>query len=768
VPVVGGKIKYPLPIFFSPFFATTLDNRADIQIYFGGAGCYPKGTEFMTPKGWKKIEEYTESDLVLQVDKTLQTSYVKPLDYIRKQVDQFNRIKNRNCDFTTSLEHKHLIKTEKKIVKTVTTEELIAGHNNVRGNKMSFFSTFNYSGQGIDYSDDYIRLKIAVLADGHFPNVNSECYFNVKKQRKVKRIKHLLSVNNIEYHNQKGADGYTRIRFTMDNKEKVFEPYWYNATKEQMTIITEEVLLWDGSDIERSDRVNVSSFSTTSKKSADFVQFAFSSVGVKATISKDNRAEKYSNGDCYSVGLSRHHTMIGISKDNRHNNTTTIKKVKSVDGLMYCFTVPTGFFLVRQNGKIYVSGNSGKSVTIARRTILDMMQGQRNFLIIRKVYGTLKDSFYTELLKAISDLGLSDYFRSTKSPLEIIHKASGKKILFRGLDDKEKIKSITGEKGAITDIVIEEATEITQEDFDMLDTRLRGFADVKKRITMLFNPIYKTHWIYVRFFKGYFRGDDTEANYSIPVSYSMLDDNGVLVQINTFKTVSIHKSTHKDNKFLLPEDHARYEAFKTTNEYYYDVYCQGNWGILGDRIFDNISYCDMKDVPNYLPLYCGLDIGYTDDTAFSMMRVDEVEKKIYIFDGFSKDKLDHLQMAQKIKLLFEKNDCSLHSPIFADSEDPRLISQLKKEGLSVRGASKPAGSVLNGLMIMNAFELVIAKSFRPAVNSFKNYVWETDKKTGKATDKPNHTHSHIPDSCRYGLEIILKGFQRTLGKHIKF
>lgn len=403
--------------------------------------------------------------------------------------------------------------------------------------------------------------------------------------------------------------------------------------------------------------------------------------------------------------------------------------------------------------QIYYGGaGSGKSVTIARRTILDMMAGQRNYLVIRKVYGTLKDSFYTELLKAISDLGLSQYFKSTKSPLEIKHIASGNVILFRGLDDKEKIKSITAPSGAITDIIIEEATEITEEDYDMLDTRLRGFSSVPKRITILFNPIYKEHWIYERFFEGKFMDDDTYKVYDIPVSYTMLDDDGNPYQIEDKKTVSIHKSTHKDNKFLLPEDHARYEAFKVTNPYYYDVYCNGNWGVLGDLIFTNWRVADLTEVAKTArKIYFGLDYGYDPDPS-ALVAVTVIGNKIYILKEIVQNKLSAKQLYNMVR-------GTVGDRLVISDRDERLTRELRELGLNIKMVTKRQGGIgssnLYNIQWWQNYEIVVDYRCVNYIREIKSYVRDTDK-NGNTLPNPKDGNDHCIQAGFYSCNDVME------------
>lgn len=335
-----------------------------IIILAGGAGCYPKGTEFFTGSGWKNIEEYKEGDQVLQYDaETGSTSLTQPNEFVKLPVDQFYTIKNRRVDFTTSSNHRHLTINEKTGKHEVLrTHELVAQHNNkTRGNRRKLVTYFDYSGTGIDVTDDMIRLKVALYADGHVLGTKEPKFrVSLKKERKIERFIDLLERNDIEYR-QYEERGYQRFEFKFDSKEKQFESYWYNCSARQLSIVCDEVIRWDGSTTKRGSRKDIVTFSSTSKQSTDFVQFAFSATGHDAKIYVDSRTER---PDCYSVYVND--SSVGISKNPRSAATTEISEVESEDGLMYCFTVPTGFFVVRQNGKIYVSGNSGKGFVLSR------------------------------------------------------------------------------------------------------------------------------------------------------------------------------------------------------------------------------------------------------------------------------------------------------------------------------------------------------------------------------------------------------------------
>ena len=202
----------------------------------------------------------------------------------------------------------------------------------------------------------------------------------------------------------------------------------------------------------------------------------------------------------------------------------------------------------------YGGGSSGKSYFLGERIAYRMLKPERhNFLIVRQVADTNRKSTFPLLKQVISNWGLSEHFRINESDMRIVCKLTGNEIAFAGLDDVEKIKSITFANGELTDIWVEEATECLEADINQLKVRLRG-GKSKKQMVLSFNPINIQHWI-----KGHFI------------------DSGL---------ATVCFSTYKDNKFLTDDDRKALEDLKYTDEYTYDVYCLGKWGIVGKTVFD--------------------------------------------------------------------------------------------------------------------------------------------------------------------------------------
>ena len=202
----------------------------------------------------------------------------------------------------------------------------------------------------------------------------------------------------------------------------------------------------------------------------------------------------------------------------------------------------------------YGGGSSGKSYFIAQRYIYKLLKPNRcNLLVVRQTGDTNRRSTFPLLKQVISNWNLAERFKINESDMRIICKLSGNEVAFAGLDDVEKIKSITFANGELTDIWVEEATETQEADINQLKVRLRG-GKTKKQIVLSFNPVNIQHWI-----KGHFI------------------DSGL---------ATVCFSTYKDNKFLTDDDRKALEDLKHIDEYTYEVYCLGKWGILGKTVFD--------------------------------------------------------------------------------------------------------------------------------------------------------------------------------------
>jgi phage terminase large subunit len=376
--------------------------------------------------------------------------------------------------------------------------------------------------------------------------------------------------------------------------------------------------------------------------------------------------------------------------------------------------------------QIYYGGSaSGKSVFLAQRCVFDMMRGGRNYLICRKVGRTIRGSVFTGICRTIAECGLSELFDINKSDM-LITTSKGYQIIFVGLDDVEKLKSLTPFKGAITDIWVEEATECEKNDIKQLIKRQRGGdANVPKRLVMSFNPILQSHWICTEYFKG-IGWVDGQTQY-----------NG--------DDLSIIKTTYKDNHFLTPDDIKGLE--NETDKYYYNVYTLGNWGILGHVIFTNWQVMDLSGMRDqFTNRRNGLDFGFSaDPAALSIMHYDRMRKTVYIYDELYETGLTNDILAERLR------DKIGDGYVKCDSAEPKSIAELQNLGITADAAAKGMDSVAHGIQWLQQQTIIIDAHCINAQNEFSTYHWKEDA-GGNAMPIPVDKLNHLIDATRYGLE----------------
>jgi len=361
---------------------------------------------------------------------------------------------------------------------------------------------------------------------------------------------------------------------------------------------------------------------------------------------------------------------------------------------------------------LYGGAGSGKSWAAAQKMLIRLLvEHPHKFLVIRKVARTLRESVFALFLDLIEQLGLSEEFKVNRTNMTI-EAFNGNKIVFFGLDDPEKIKSIAG----ITGIWIEEATELTQEDFDQLDLRLRGETRHYKQIVVTFNPVSSTHWIKKRFFDN--RPPDT----------------------------FILKTTYLDNPFIDDEYRAVMERIKRDNYDYYRIYALGEWGTLKGVIYPDYKVVD--EMPKYFEdEFLGIDFGYNHAYAIVHVRIDG--KNLYADEIFYKREWENPRVVEWM----EKNYPHFKRvAAYADSARPDLISEYRHRGFNIHQANK---SVFEGINAVKSFDIHITRRSQNIIREIDTYVWKMDR-DGNPLDEPVKHNDDAMDALRYALTPYIK------------
>lgn len=377
-----------------------------------------------------------------------------------------------------------------------------------------------------------------------------------------------------------------------------------------------------------------------------------------------------------------------------------------------------------RNRFIIVKGGagSGKSVDTFRRVVYRMIaEPGHNYLVVRKSAKSNSTSTYPLLKSCINDWNLNSLFDELKTTQTMTCRANGNQLKFVGLDDVEKIKSITFEKGPLTDIIIEEATESTEKDFRQLNLRLRGQAKQPFQMTLLFNPVSDMHWMKNVFF----------------------DNPG-----KKKGKITIHESTYHDNRFIDNEYKEELEALKYEDRVYYDIYALGKWGSVGNLVFRNIKYGPCPYRPeDFDEILAGMDYGYNHYHAIELIGLKDGVK--YSFDELYVRHMtnDEIIIENEAKAVLDKIQKCV-----CDSAEPKSIKDWSNAGYNVEGAKKGPDSVKAHISWLNRGIWNIDPERCPGLASeTKSFKWKEDR-DGNVLDEPVKFKDDGIAASRYAIE----------------
>lgn len=376
------------------------------------------------------------------------------------------------------------------------------------------------------------------------------------------------------------------------------------------------------------------------------------------------------------------------------------------------------------------SAGSGKSVDTAQHYILRLMKDEgRNLVCIRKSDVTNRDSTYAELTGAIYRMfgdKAPTYWAIKQSPLQLTCRINGNQIIFRGMNDdrqREKLKSITFQRGKLTDVWIEEATELTQADVEIIDDRLRGELPEGQfyQIRMTFNPVSKSHWIKRVFF------DRSDPN------------------------VLTHHSTYLDNRFIDAAYHDRMQRRKEVDPEGYLIYGLGEWGEVGGLILTNYIIEEFDQSPERFDYMVNAqDFGYNHADCIGAVGFKDGElylcRELYVFE---KDTDEIIRLADG---KFEK-----HVTMYCDSAEPDRIKMWKKAGYRAVPVKKEPGSVHAQIDYLKQHKIHIHPSCVNTIKEIQQWKWQRNEKTGEYSDEPVPFMDDAMAMLRYSIERERRG-----------
>ncbi|MFC4712244.1 PBSX family phage terminase large subunit [Planococcus dechangensis] len=373
------------------------------------------------------------------------------------------------------------------------------------------------------------------------------------------------------------------------------------------------------------------------------------------------------------------------------------------------------------------SAGSGKSVNIAQDYILKLSDPKykgANLLCVRKVDVSNRLSTFSELKGAINRIygdKADRYWHVNESAMTLKCLVTGSEVVFRGVQhekDREKLKSINFASGKLTWIWIEEATELSEGDIDILDDRLRGLLDnpnLYYQITMTFNPVSSQHWIKRKYFD--YQDED----------------------------IFVHHSTYLQNRFIDDAYQRRMERRKNQDPDGYRIYGLGEWGEVGGLIFKNtlIHEFDTSE-SRFDSMVYGQDFGFNHANA--ILTLGYKDGDIYVCHEI----YEHEKDTDELIKLADSHQLTKKHRMSCDSAEPDRIKMWKKAGYKAYPVKKGPGSVKAQIDWLKQRTIHIHPSCVNTIKEIQQWKWRKDEKLNKYTDEPVDVFDDAMAALRYG------------------
>lgn len=345
-------------------------------------------------------------------------------------------------------------------------------------------------------------------------------------------------------------------------------------------------------------------------------------------------------------------------------------------------------------------------------------------LVLRKVANTIRDSVYAQYIWAIGELGMAAYWEAKVSPMELIYKPTGQKIMFRGADDPMKIKSIKVPFGYIAVTHFEEKDQFA------------GRAEIRTILQSTMRGGSK-YWNF--------------ESYNPPISRDNWANKDSLEE----RTDRLcHKSTYLQAppEWLGEQFLAEAEHLKATDERAYQHEYLGIPVGTGGNVFDNMELREITDeeMSHFDHIYQGVDYGwFPDPFAFIRLHYDRARETIYLMDEIYQNKLTNEASGNIIIQRGYKD-----AYITCDSAEPKSVADYRAMGLPAKAAVKGPGSVDYGMKWLQRRKIVIDRKRTPnAYNEFVNYEYDRNKDGDIISGYPDE-NNHLIDATRYAVERI--------------
>lgn len=385
---------------------------------------------------------------------------------------------------------------------------------------------------------------------------------------------------------------------------------------------------------------------------------------------------------------------------------------------------------------LYGGRGSGKSEFAARKLFLRcMFEGGHRFLMMRKVRSRCRESVARVMLTLLDEADVKYDHNETKREISFRGMTGQMNVIvYDGLDDPDKIKSIKG----ITGVWLEETTEFTRHDFTIIDLCLREDLGHYHQVIMTFNPDEaRARWIKHRFFTG------------IPDSFTGKGD---------VSSSFLHHSTIEDNPIDAVRNGYRRRLNEIDDPVLTKIFKLGIWSIARGIIYKHPRIVSLSEYPKeYDDEFYGLDFGFNNPAVLIWhgMKDQVIYLRQVIFET-------HLTTSDLIDRMKDEN-VKKKVPIYADPSAPGDIEEVKRAGFRCKAAISHKGSVLSGINFVKAQKLVTCEENAQLNDEFKTYKWKEDK-AGDPLDEPAKFDDHGMDADRYGIYSHLKKPEKAFFK----
>lgn len=422
---------------------------------------------------------------------------------------------------------------------------------------------------------------------------------------------------------------------------------------------------------------------------------------------------------------------------------------------------------------------SGKSYAIALKLILKLFEETRKALVVREVYDTITESCFDLFKEILSGMDLladeddrSTYktkVRPIKSPMQLKF-PNGSRIIFKGMDKPEKVKSLNG----VSIVWFEECSEIKYDGYKEMLGRIRT-PDVSMHFILSCNPVGKENWVYRHFFKK-LNEDGSET--------TILDDEELYNKKTIVHNgVYYHHSTLDDNPYLPAAYIKRIDDIKNYDIYLWRIARWGRFGASGIRVLPQFEIAKdakkfkeaVSSIQKDLHFY-GFDFGFeTSYNAVVSMAVDDKNKYLYIYDEIYKNRItddkfalepDMIRLKDKLNSMKELK--VKHNPIVADNEDPKAIKYYKQQGFEIRACrNKFVGSRLSNTRKVKRFRKIICSpKCKNVIRELKELTY-LKKPNGDTIYDQFNIDPHTFSAIWYALDTYTVADPKQVQRHSK-